>query len=155
MNIYIYGNKTFVKEIKSLLIKSNIDNIEHIKFLDVLKNTIKEYSDQIFIIDDEKIIKNDFLNQINIFKSKDSISKKFLSTYGIEDICFNSFDGLIKYILLKLNTPSQDDYVDEISNGSLNITEDNEREITCIDDIYDNEMETAMSDLNNQDKKEN
>lgn len=64
MNIYIYGNSGFRKEIHSTLnhanIKFKLDESSLIKDIDTLEelqNAIKENPNDIYLIDDEKIIK--------------------------------------------------------------------------------------------------
>ena len=64
MKIYIYGNQSFKKEIHATLesanIKYKLDNnvmIEEIKNLTKLKEIIKENPNDIYLIDDDKIIK--------------------------------------------------------------------------------------------------
>ena len=64
MNIYIYGNHSFKKDIHETLEHSNIkfkmDNdcvIKEINDLSVLKQTIKNNPYDVYLIDDEKIIK--------------------------------------------------------------------------------------------------
>ena len=63
MNIYIYGNQRFKKEIYKILDSSQIKKIDNnviikeISNLNDLKETIKAQPKDIYLIDDEKIIK--------------------------------------------------------------------------------------------------
>lgn len=73
MKIYIYGNQSFKKEIHETLDHSNIkfklDNntvIEEIESLEKLKTTIENNPKDIYLIDDEKIIKKNSLNKKQI-----------------------------------------------------------------------------------------
>ena len=142
--IYIYGNSKFKKEIKSILLKSYIkEDIVDIDKLDILKKTIKDSPNDIFLIDDAKIIHNKLLNKINFLKAKDAIEKEFLDQYGIGDICFNSMNSFINYILNRL----------EISNKTKNIEDEDIIEevrdtnnIIYIDDIFDSEMTEAINE---------
>ena len=78
MKIYIYGNQSFKKEIHETLDHSNIkfklDNntvIEEIESLEKLKTTIENNPKDIYLIDDEKIIKKNSLNKkLKFFNSK-------------------------------------------------------------------------------------
>ena len=64
MNIYIYGTASFKKEIHKILIDSNIklkmganNLIKEIESLSALKEIIAQNPNEIFLIDDSKIIK--------------------------------------------------------------------------------------------------
>ena len=73
MNIYIYGNDSFEKEIYNTLENANIKSklpknskIENIKSLRVFKSIIQSHPNDIYLIDDEKIIKkNSLIKKIN------------------------------------------------------------------------------------------
>jgi len=163
--IYIYGNTKFKKEIKSLLLKSGVnENINDIASLDLLKSTIKNNPKDIFLIDDAKIIHNKILHKINFFKPKDSIEKEFLDEYGVGDICFNTINSFVQYILARLDTPiginiEQNDesiYLDLKEDTSEDISEEIEirdlENIICIDDIFDSEMEEAIDEFKEKNK---
>ena len=141
--IYIYGNTKFKKEIKSLLLKSNInENIINIDKLDKLKKTIKDSPNDIFLIDDSKIIHNRLLNKINFLKAKDAIEKEFLDKYGIGDICFNSMNSFINYILNRLKTSN---FTEEIEEEKSEEEIRDIENIIFIDDIFDSEMNEAIN----------
>jgi len=149
--IYIYGNAKFKKEIKSLLLKSDINkDIVDIDKLNKLKETIKNSPRDIFLIDDAKIIHNKLLNKINFLKAKDSIEKDFLDQYGIGDICFNSMNSFINYILNRIDTNGVNiddsqiqDSIEEVAKEEIRDVEN----IICIDDIFDSEMTEAMNEF--------
>jgi hypothetical protein len=109
LNIYIYGNHSFKEEIHETLEHSNIkfkldDNsiIKEIDTLFELKKTIKENPKDIYLIDDEKIIKKNSLNKkIKFFAPKDGIEEEFLLDSGIADVSINSLSEIPKYILRK------------------------------------------------------
>lgn len=126
MIIYIYGNKKFKKEINALLLKSGIkENIEEINSLSIFKSTIKQYPDNIFLIDHEKIIDDkSFINKINFFKAKDGIEKTFLEQYGVGDICFNSMNGFVQYILSRLDDKPKLEEVVEATEDKDIVIED-------------------------------
>ena len=106
MNIYIYGNSGFKKEIHSTLdhanIKFKLDDssiIKDVMSLDELKNTIIENPNDIYLIDDEKIIKKN--SKIKFLNPKDGIEESFLLDNGIADLSVESFAEIPKYILQK------------------------------------------------------
>lgn len=109
MNIYIYGNQSFKKEIHETLEHSNIkfklDNntvIAEIDDLKELKETILQNPKDIYLIDDEKIIKKNSLNKkIKFFTPKDGIDEEFLLDCGIADLSIDSLKELPKYIIRK------------------------------------------------------
>ena len=109
MNIYIYGNHSFKKEIHETLEHSNIkfkldtnSIIKEIDDLSELKKTINNNPKDIYLIDDEKIIKKNSLNQkIKFLAPKDGIEEEFLLDSGIADLSVNSLAEIPKYILRK------------------------------------------------------
>ena len=109
MNIYIYGNQSFKKEIIETLEHSNIkfklDGNSYIKEIDSLKElkeTITNNPKDIYLIDDEKIIKKNSLNKkIKFLTPKDAIDEEFLLDSGIADLSINSLKEIPKYILKK------------------------------------------------------
>jgi nicotinate-nucleotide pyrophosphorylase len=179
--IYIYGSKKFKKDVKKILNHSIIDiEIDDITSLDKLKSTIKSSPTDIFLIDNDKIIKTSkFITKINIFKPKDGIEKSFLDKYGIGDICFNTMSGFIHYILNRIELQSKEDSGEDIVDeeeqydfsNSIDFDEDENSDIELdleteveeetidrgniisIDDIYDEEMEEAIDEFHN--KKQN
>ena len=109
MNIYIYGNQSFKKEIHETLEHSNIkfkldDNtiIEEIDNLKKLKEKILQNPKDIYLIGDEKIIKKNSLNKkIKFLTPKDGIDEEFLLDSGIADLSIDSLNELPKYIIRK------------------------------------------------------
>ncbi|PUE64317.1 hypothetical protein [Arcobacter caeni] len=109
MKIYIYGNQSFKKEIHETLEHSNIkfklDNntvIEEISTLEKLKRTIENNPNDIYLIDDEKIIKKNSLNKkIKFLTPKDGIEEEYLLDSGIADLTIDSLKELPKYIIRK------------------------------------------------------
>lgn len=107
MKIYIYGNQSFKKEIHETLEHSNIkfklDNntvIEEISTLEKLKRTIENNPNDIYLIDDEKIIKKNSLNKrIKFLTPKDGIEEEYLLDSGIADLSIDSLKELPKYII--------------------------------------------------------
>ena len=164
MYIYIYGSEKFKIEVNKLLKKANInDNIEYIKTPIVLKSTIKDSPNEIFLIDNDKIIDDTvLLDKLNFLKPKDGINKSFLNKYGVGDICFNSMNGLVDYISFRLNativTASSNEkdaedvcliddhgveFKDDYSEEQITEKRDSAN-ILLIEDIFPHEMTEAM-----------
>ena len=109
MKIYIYGNQSFKKEIHETLDHSNIkfklDNntvIEEIESLEKLKTTIENNPKDIYLIDDEKIIKKNSLNKkLKFLIPKDGIEEEYLLDSGVADLAIDSLKELPKYIIKK------------------------------------------------------
>lgn len=142
MNIYIYGNNSFKKEIHETLEHANIKfkldsdtKIEDIKTLDVLKSTIEASPNDIYLIDDEKIIKKNAISQkIKFLTPKDGIEEEFLLDNGIADISVDSLKEIPKYILEKHEQQK------EIEPGIQNSI------IDIVDEAYENEENNEMED---------
>lgn len=125
MNIYIYGNQSFKKEILETLEHSNIKfkldtdtSIKEINKLSELKQTIRTYPKEIYLIDDEKIIKKNSLNKkLKFFIPKDGIEEEFLLDNGIADLSIDSLKEIPKYIIRKYE--EQKDLEENDKNVSL------------------------------------
>lgn len=132
MIIYIYGSDTFRKDIQQLLKHSNIkfrldDNgeIKELKTLDELKDAIDDNPNNIYLIDDDKIIKKNSLNQkIKFLQAKDAIEQEYLLDHGIGDISVNSIDELSKHIIKKLEATISEKESNEIQDSIVEIVED-------------------------------
>lgn len=144
MNIFIYGNSGFKKEIHETLEHANIkfkldDNsiIKDINELEELKQVIQENPNDIYLIDDEKIIKKNALTKkIKFLVPKDGIEEEFLLDNGIADLSVDSLKEIPKYILKKhdeMMSQSQEDIHDSI----VDIVDDAYSE----DDGFDDEIE--------------
>lgn len=123
MNIYIYGNHSFKKDIHETLEHSNIkfkmDNdcvIKEINDLSVLKQTIKNNPYDVYLIDDEKIIKkNSLQKKIKFLTPKDAIEEEFLLDSGIADLSVNSLSEIPKYIIRKYEDQKKTNEQEKIS----------------------------------------
>ncbi len=109
MNIYIYGNSSFKQEIHKILDHANIKfklgsgYIEYVDSLELLKEAIKNNPEDIYLIDNSKIIDKDSFNaKIKFLKPKDGIEKEFLQEHGIGDLSVDSLDSLVKHINKKI-----------------------------------------------------
>ena len=104
MNIFIYGNQNFKNEINKILVNSKIESIledvkiEDISNIDILKEKIAINSNDIFLIDEDKIIKK---SRFKFLKQKDGIEEDFLLQYGVNDLSIDSLDEIPNYIIRK------------------------------------------------------
>ncbi|WP_072680361.1 hypothetical protein [Arcobacter sp. LA11] len=132
MIIYIYGSDSFKKDIHDVLNHSNIKfrldehgEIIDLKTLGELKNAIEANPNNIYLIDDSKIIKKNALNQkIKFLKPKDGIEQEYLLDNGIGDISVDSIDELSKHIIKRLEAVIDDKESDEIQESIIEIVED-------------------------------
>lgn len=139
MNIYIYGNQSFKKEIIETLEHSNIkfklDGNSYIKEIDSLKElkeTITNNPKDIYLIDDEKIIKKNSLNKkIKFLTPKDAIDEEFLLDSGIADLSINSLKEIPKYILKKYE---EDRELEAEKEEKIEIKEEEKKEKIELDD---------------------
>lgn len=107
-------------------------SIIDVKKLEDLKHLVSHNKDDIFLIDDAKIIKKDALNgkfksKLKFLIPKDGIEEEFLFEHGVGDISFDSIEELTKHITGKLNNPNIDDSFDnrdEIHESISNIVND-------------------------------
>lgn len=164
MVIYIYGSESFKKDIHALLNHSNIKfrldahgEIKDIKNLDELKIAIEDNPNNIYLIDDEKIIKKNSLNQkINFLKPKDGIEQEYLLDNGIGDISVDSMDELSKHIINKLESLTQDKESNDIQESIVEIVEDayeqdeNSKKYVQLDD----ELSELLSHIDNKEEED-
>lgn len=129
MNIYIYGGTSFTQEIHKVLdhgnIKFKIDDgqILEVGSLEKLKVLIKTEPYEIFLIDQNLIIEDDFVSKyLKFLVPKNGIKKTFLDKYGIGDISFRTYDDLNIYITKRLETA---------------IRKPKAKEITTIEDMFE------------------
>jgi hypothetical protein len=111
MNIYIYGGKAFTNEIHKILDRSNIrlkiDDgvIRDVETLEQIKQLIKDEPYEIYLIDENRIIEDDFVSKyFKFLLPKNGIKKTFLDKYGIGDIGLRTYDDLLIYIQKRLET---------------------------------------------------
>ena len=131
MNVYIYGNSGFKKEIHETLEHANIkfkldanSVIKDINNLEELKTIIKNNPNDIYLIDDEKIIKKDgFSKKIKFLTPKDGIEEEFLLDNGIADLSVDSLKEIPKYILEKHEQQRKSETQD-IQNSIADIVDD-------------------------------
>ena|GEM_PF-2373543 len=148
MNIHIYGSDTFKHKIHTVLDHGNIrfkiddGKVITIYNLSDLKNFIKEDPHQIYLIDQDKIIEDDFITKyLKFLIPKDGIEKKFLDQYGVGDISFRGYDDLIVYLEKRLESSTK--------------IRPKAHEITSIDDMFDVfEDDVEKEDISDEIKKD-
>ncbi len=143
MNIYIYGNDGFKKDIHKILNKANIKYkidddsiIKDINSLKILKETIKESPNDIYLIDDSKIIKKDGISKkIKFLIPKDGIEEEYLLENGIADLSVDNLSDIPKYILVKYEQEKAQS--ENIQESIVDIVEDayNNEEIELDDEL--------------------
>ncbi|NCB10031.1 MAG: hypothetical protein EOM78_00185 [Erysipelotrichia bacterium] len=146
MNIYIYGNQSFKKEIHETLEHSNIkfklDSntlITELESLNELKKAIKNNPKDVYIIDDEKIIKKNSLNKkIKFLAPKDGIEEEFLLDSGIADLSIDSLKEIPKYILRKYEEEKR------LQENNSEIEDSNNEEIKIEENL---ELDEELSQL--------
>jgi len=129
VNIYIYGSTAFTNEIHKILDHGNIrfkiddGDIIEVTTLQYLKELIKEDPYQFFLIDENKIIEDDFISKyLKFLVPKDGIEKSFLDNYGIGDISQRNYSDLLIYIEKRIET---------------SIKKPKATEINSVEDIFD------------------
>jgi len=130
--IYIYGSDSFKKDIHSVLNHSNIKfrldehgEIKDLETIEQLKDAIEDNPNNIYLIDDSKIIKKNSLNQkIKFLKPKDGISQEYLLDNGIGDISVDSIEELSKHIVKKLETMITEKESNAIQESIVEIVEE-------------------------------
>ncbi len=132
MIIYIYGSESFKKEINDLLVHSNIrlrlddhSEIIDLNTLEELKNAIEDNPNNIYLIDDTKIIKKNSLNKkIKFLKPKDGIEQEYLLDHGIGDISVDSIEELSKHLIRKIESSMSEKEASDIQSSIVEIVED-------------------------------
>ena len=165
MIIYIYGSDSFKKDIHNVLNHSNIKfrlddhgEIIDLKTLNELKNAIEDNPNNIYLIDDSKIIKKNALNQkIKFLKPKDGIEQEYLLDNGIGDISVDSIEELSKHIIKRLESVIDEKESDEIQESIIEIVDDayenndlEEKEYIQLDD----ELSSLLSHVEDSDIEE-
>lgn len=111
--------------------------IQNINSLATLKELIEDNPDDVYLIDDAKIIKKNIINsKIKFLNPKDGIDEEYLKSMGIDEVSVDSYAGITKYILRKMKSLGFDEN-DEFS-------ERDEIQSTISDivrEVYDEENE--------------
>lgn len=123
MNIYIYGNTSFNNAIHKVLDSGNIrfkiddGEIIDITTLQYLKDLIEEDPYQIYLIDENLIIEDDFISKyLKFLIPKKGIKKSYLDQHGIGDISHRSYSDLLIYIEKRLETALKKPKAHEINS---------------------------------------
>lgn len=104
MNIYIYGDNAFKTEVENIINHSNLrlyldeeSKIEEIDSAEAIKLLIEQEPENIYLIDNDKILKPNSLNsKIKFLKPKGAIEQDFLEEHGVLDSKFDSIEDLVK-----------------------------------------------------------
>jgi len=123
VNIYIYGSPTFTNNIHKVLdhgnIRFKIDNgdIVDVRTIQYLTDLVINDPYQIFLIDEDKIIKDGFISKyLKFLLPKNGIKKSFLDQHGIGDISQRTYDDLLIYIEKRLETAVKKPKATEINS---------------------------------------
>lgn len=149
LNIYIYGSQNFKKDIKDELYRSHIDFklgdnglIQDVHSLNTLKELIEDNDDDVFLIDDAKIIKENLINsKIKFLKPKDGIEQEYLKQKGIDDLSVDSIADISKYILKKMKDLGLNDDDDDFDDRQIHDSITN-----IVNDAYNKENEESGED---------
>ncbi|WP_260912636.1 hypothetical protein [Aliarcobacter cryaerophilus] len=107
-----------------ILLNSKIETIledvkiEDISNIDILKENIAKNPDDIYLIDEDKIIKK---SRFKFLKQKDGIEEDFLLQYGVNDLSIDSLEEIPNYIIRKYERIAfkEKDKSEEIKNEDL------------------------------------
>jgi hypothetical protein len=133
VTIYIYGSKSFKTTVHEILDHANIkfrlqegDGIKDVSSLSQIKKAIEQNPNDIFLIDDDKIIKKSALHdKIKFLKPKDGIEEEYLKDHGIGDMSVNDIDDLASHVIKRLEQNNQDEMsLDEYENINANSNEE-------------------------------
>lgn len=160
MIIYIYGSSSFRKDIHDVLEHSNIKfrlddhgEIKELFTLEELKEAIADDPNNIYLIDDSKIIKKNSLNQkISFLKPKDGIEQEYLLDNGIGDISVDSIDELSKHIIKRLESIIPEDSED-IEESIIDIVDEAYSQDDSVHEL-DEELSALLSPNEELDNEE-
>ncbi|XPV82982.1 MAG: hypothetical protein ACNI22_03635 [Halarcobacter sp.] len=162
MIIYIYGSENFKKEIHEVLIHSNIrlrlddhSEIIDLNSLDELKNAIEDNPNNIYLIDDTKIIKKNSLNKkIKFLIPKDAIEQEYLLDHGIGDMSVDSIEELSKHLIHKIESSMGDEEASDVQSSIVNIVEDAYSNQSDSDDEKMYQLDDELSALLSSDRED-
>ncbi len=152
MNIYIYGDKSFKKEINKITSQLNdVGEIIMATDVKILKEAILDNPKDIFLIDSNKIIINNIFTKIFPFLNpKVGIEKVFLDENGIGGLSnVSSITDVANYISKRIELEALTNKpilmckkpIEEINVGVVMA------ELTKIEDISENDILLALSDI--------
>ncbi|OCM00273.1 hypothetical protein AAX29_00271 [Aliarcobacter thereius] len=154
MNIFIYGKDEFKKDIRKILNDSKIDqrlddvSIMQISDLDDLKEQIASNPDDVFLIDDDKILKK---SKFAFIKPKDAIEEEFLLQCGVSELSIDSFSEIPDYIIRKhkrLNQIKEENIIESVSEENIENIIENEETIKE-EDLVSN-PDDILTEIDNQ-----
>jgi len=112
MNIYIYGDSSFKKAMHTALEHANVKlrldgygSIEDISSVEVLKMVMQDNPDDIYLVDQSKIIQKGSLEaKIGFLRPKDGIEQEFLEQCGIGNARADNLEDIGRHIVKKLDS---------------------------------------------------
>lgn len=128
MTIYIYGSKSFKNSIQEVLNHANIkykleedDSIENVNSVIRLKQAIEDNPNNIFLIDDDKILRKNSLNdKIKFLQPKDGIEEEFLKEHGIGDMSVDTIEDIATHVKRRLDEVHNEKHEDADDYEALN-----------------------------------
>ncbi len=157
MNIYIFGDESFKKQISKILEKSGIKyrlgesgSVIEVNTVNVLKDAILQNPKDIFLIDHDKIIVKNFLTtKIKFLNPKDGIEKVFLEDHGIGELSVDEMGDISQHIIKKLEAHEKDNGVCNIDNSitrPIFSIEEEPKIVEQIEDVVYEEKEVINED---------
>lgn len=164
MTIYIYGSKSFKNSIHEVLNHANIkfkleedDSIEEVNSVIRLKQAIEDNPNNIFLIDDEKILRKNSLNdKIKFLQPKDGIEEEFLKEHGIGDMSVDSIEDIATHVKRRLDDVHNEKHgdIDEydalnesLQDNNANLVYDKEEEEQTLESIEDSSLDEEDDEL--------
>lgn len=164
MTVYIYGSKSFKNSIHEVLNHANIkfkleedDSIEDVNSVLRLKQAIEDNPNNIFLIDDEKILRKNSLNdKIKFLQPKDGIEEEFLKEHGIGDMSVDTIEDIATHVKRRLDEVHNekhgnvDDYEalnESLQENNANLVYDKEAEEQTLESIEDSSLDEEDDEL--------
>lgn len=164
MTIYIYGSKSFKNSIHEVLNHANIkfkleedDSIEEVNSVIRLKQAIEDNPNNIFLIDDEKILRKNSLNdKIKFLQPKDGIEEEFLKEHGIGDMSVDSIEDIATHVKRRLddvhnekhgNIDEYDALNESLQDNNASLVYEKEEEEQTLESIEDSSLDEEDDEL--------
>ncbi len=151
MNIYIYGDKSFKKDMTKILnenkLKQKVEQFCDVTKLDSvtkLKEAILADPTDIYLIDHNAIIvKNFFTTKIKILNEKEGIEEEFLKEHGIGDFSVDKRSDISRYILKRFEALG---FIDNISKDD-NLQDEEVKVIDTVLEDDQSQQDTILKEL--------
>lgn len=154
MNIYIYGDDTFKSEVDNIINHSNLrlyldedSRIEEIDSVEAIKLLIEQEPENIYLIDNDKILKPNSINsKIKFLKPKGAIEQDFLEEHGVLDSKFDSIEELVKDLKDKFQENNPQEQEPQAEDFLSEFEENDEEEYSFDNSIDYGEIEGLAKD---------